>query len=444
MNRLTYVRGNSALLAVALTQRNTDGTTTAINPATYDAWQARFWRLSSYKRTESDITAALDNTGRIILSLPATLPCGTYAVEVTLNKEGYGRRSYELPVLRIVESNGEADTTYDIIEGQLSADIDMTFQLLPIAQTIGKNAYEMWRELPGNEGKTLQDYIDEVLSLNTITTDCLAATKRAEAAADRVGYPDYIGEDNYVYHWNGTAYQKTDIYVKGDTGDTGPAGPQGERGEKGDTGAQGPQGIQGPTGATGPQGEQGEQGIQGEKGDKGDKGDTGATGPTGPTGPQGEQGATGPQGPKGDPGTTDYNNLINKPTIPTVPANVSAFTNDAGYLTQHQDISGKEDRLAVAATTATALTAVVSTYYRFTAAVGTLAVTLPTVADTSHTASVVLYLTTSATPSVTFTSSHPVLYQDGFQLDASKTYEINCLFNGAAWVLMAAEINTGS
>lgn len=39
----------------------------------------------------------------------------------------------------------------------------------------------------------------------------------------------------------------------------------------------------------------------------------------------------------------DYNDLTNKPTIPTVPTNVSAFTNDAGYLTSHQDISGKAD-----------------------------------------------------------------------------------------------------
>lgn len=34
-----------------------------------------------------------------------------------------------------------------------------------------------------------------------------------------------------------------------------------------------------------------------------------------------------------------YNDLNDKPTIPTVPTNVSEFTNDAGYLTQHQDIS---------------------------------------------------------------------------------------------------------
>lgn len=42
---------------------------------------------------------------------------------------------------------------------------------------------------------------------------------------------------------------------------------------------------------------------------------------------------------------TDADDYIkNKPTIPTVPTNVSAFTNDAGYLTSHQDISGKADK----------------------------------------------------------------------------------------------------
>ena len=39
-----------------------------------------------------------------------------------------------------------------------------------------------------------------------------------------------------------------------------------------------------------------------------------------------------------------YNDLSDKPTIPTVPTKVSAFTNDAGYLTQHQDISGKASK----------------------------------------------------------------------------------------------------
>lgn len=41
----------------------------------------------------------------------------------------------------------------------------------------------------------------------------------------------------------------------------------------------------------------------------------------------------------------EYDDLLNKPTIPIIPINVSAFTNDAGYLTTHQDISGKVDKV---------------------------------------------------------------------------------------------------
>jgi hypothetical protein len=47
---------------------------------------------------------------------------------------------------------------------------------------------------------------------------------------------------------------------------------------------------------------------------------------------------------KSDLFSGSYNDLTDKPVIPTVPTNVSAFTNDVGYLTQHQDISGKADK----------------------------------------------------------------------------------------------------
>lgn len=39
-----------------------------------------------------------------------------------------------------------------------------------------------------------------------------------------------------------------------------------------------------------------------------------------------------------------------KTELPTVPVNVSAFNNDAGYLTEHQDISGKQDVISDLAT----------------------------------------------------------------------------------------------
>ena len=149
---------------------------------------------------------------------------------------------------------------------------------------------------------------------------------------------------------------------KGDTGERGPQGEQGLQGEpgpkgdKGDTGETGPQGPKGDTGPQGPQGIQGEQGLQGPKGDTGEtgatgpqgpKGDTGETGATGPQGPQGEQGpvgATGPQGPAGRDGLTTSITVdgttytqsegnITLPNYPTVPTNISAFTNDSGYIT---------------------------------------------------------------------------------------------------------------
>lgn len=42
-----------------------------------------------------------------------------------------------------------------------------------------------------------------------------------------------------------------------------------------------------------------------------------------------------------------YNDLSNKPTIPTVPTNVSAFVNDAGYLTQHQSLDNYYNKTQV-------------------------------------------------------------------------------------------------
>lgn len=42
--------------------------------------------------------------------------------------------------------------------------------------------------------------------------------------------------------------------------------------------------------------------------------------------------------------SNNYNDLDNLPNIPVVPTNISAFNNDVGYLTQHQDISGKVDK----------------------------------------------------------------------------------------------------
>lgn len=146
-----------------------------------------------------------------------------------------------------------------------------------------------------------------------------------------------------------------------------------------------------------------------------------------------------------------YNDLTDKPTIPTVPTNVSAFTNDAGYLTQHQDISGKEDVTTIvvpvnttdATLPITTLTTEVGKYYRLDVAVETLTVTLPAITDLTTVRTVVIYLTGGTIPSITISTadSKDVYFQDGFEIKANSTYEINCLFNGVAWIVAAVKIN---
>jgi hypothetical protein len=139
-----------------------------------------------------------------------------------------------------------------------------------------------------------------------------------------------------------------------------------------------------------------------------------------------------------------YNDLTDKPIIPVVPNNVSAFNNDAGYLTQHQDISGKEDRTSIAATSTASgvLNTEAGKYHRIDAAVGTLVIILPAMTDLTTARTVVVYLTAGTTPAVTITSADgkTVVLQDGYEIEAGKTYEINALWNGAAWVIAAVEI----
>ena len=199
---------------------------------------------------------------------------------------------------------------------------------------------------------------------------------------------------------------------KGDTGAQGPAGPagaDGAPGKDGETGPQGPKGEDGAPGKDGTNGTNGKNGVtftpsvsdagllswtnDGGKTNpksvniKGQKGDPGADGAPG------KDGDTGPQGPKGDPGAdgktpvkgTDYftpadveeiaqeaagkvdvsaqikahnESTTAHPDIRAkIPTKTSQLTNDSGYLTQHQDISGKLDKTGNGSNVTAAFTA---------------------------------------------------------------------------------------
>ena len=190
----------------------------------------------------------------------------------------------------------------------------------------GKSAFEVWNKMPGNEGKTKDDFIRAITG------------PKGEAGA--VGPKGENGTDGKSAYevWKempGNGEKTKEEYLaslKGERGETGAVGPKGEngtdgksayevwkempgngektkeeylaslKGERGETGQQGPKGD---PGAVGPKGDKGETGAEGPAGPRGEAGTTVLTTPP-PTpvpGPEGKPGATGP---KGDTGKSAY------------------------------------------------------------------------------------------------------------------------------------------
>jgi len=51
-----------------------------------------------------------------------------------------------------------------------------------------------------------------------------------------------------------------------------------------------------------------------------------------------------------------------------------------------------------------------------------------------------LYLTFGSTPAFTITADADIYYSDIYEVEANKTYEISCLFNGSTWIIASVEI----
>ena len=100
-----------------------------------------------------------------------------------------------------------------------------------------------------------------------------------------------------------------------------------------------------------------------------------------------------------------------------------------------------EKKIEITTADSASLTAEVNKYYRYDTAIGTLAITLPVPSDTTYLSSIIFsFTTTSGTPSITFTSSATIKYQDGWAIDASSLYEINAVYNGSYWALAAIKL----
>jgi hypothetical protein len=107
---------------------------------------------------------------------------------------------------------------------------------------------------------------------------------------------------------------------------------------------------------------------------------------------------------------------------------------------QPSALDGKEDKVDIVSASGATLTAQVGKYYTLSN-VGTLAITLPTIAaGTTKVQTVAFYISAGSSPAVTFTSTHSIYYSDGFEIAADTTYEVSAAYNGIAWVVASVKI----
>lgn len=96
-----------------------------------------------------------------------------------------------------------------------------------------------------------------------------------------------------------------------------------------------------------------------------------------------------------------------------------------------------QKKLEIVAASGTTLSASADKYYKFSADVDTLAVTLNHSSST-YIQTIVFGFTAGTTPAVTFAtavSGESIYYADGFSIEAGKTYEVNALWNGSNWMI---------
>lgn len=125
----------------------------------------------------------------------------------------------------------------------------------------------------------------------------------------------------------------------------------------------------------------------------------------------------------------------------------------SAVLRTHQDISGKEDVTTIEApvnsTDATqplaSLTCAINKYYRLDVPIETISITLPSMTNVTTIKTVTLYLTGGTAPDPQFASADTgvnVYFANGFEVQSGSTYEISCLWNGAAWIVAGVTIIT--
>lgn len=536
--RLSWVEGNDVMLAIDVKELTEDGEQ-AVDLDACDEIRVTVHRVLDVQYVAAEYAIGSDVTGRLVVQLPSSLKNGSYELEVVLVVNGYQSRSFDLR-FDVARCDSEANWTGE--GGVKARSATLVVTVVPIIQALvrGKNAYELWKDLPGNENKPLQEYIDTVLdmhgvmarlteaeqnreqaeqnreqatatALQTVTAATSAANAAAAAATDKAQIAEQKAtEAGHVNaSLNGTELTVVDRNGNSVTQDV--QGPKGEPGDKGDPGTTDyndltnkpdlskKQDVLTADGIIRINKEAGTDGrnfilILGNRGslitsvvESTDVGGWERAGDQGiPTvelvrvkldGKANSADLSKKQDvltaleplsiyPEMRDELTTYISLVTTSGVVVtaiIPVNDEEGWDHAGdggiptvgLVKFHVDrveaaLAGKEGSTAIVAPVnstdatlpVTSLACEVGKYYRIDVPVETLAVTLPAMSNVTTVKTVVLYLTAGTTPAVTISAADgkEVLYQDGFEIEAGKTYEINALYNGAVWVVASVEI----
>ena len=138
--------------------------------------------------------------------------------------------------------------------------------------------------------------------------------------------------------------------------------------------------------------------------------------------------------------TINENSILDEGNLNLVQFDSQTLTDSQKQQARENIGAEKSTDIVVIDSSVSTLNAEVGKYYRFDVPVGTLTITLPTMTYTTTAKTIVFYLTAGSTPAVTFSSTHPVYYSDGFEIAADSTYEVNALWNGTAWIVASVNI----
>lgn len=140
----SIVKGNNFALLIPV-RRMEEGQMVAMPLAVCEEIHVRL--VSAVRRF--DLAFVIENEGRLRAQVPATLPIGTYALEVCGKLLGTSWRSNEYEQIRIVDNNALADTVLsDVDDNETSVEIDTQVvvyaaapQLLPCGEWVKDKMY---------------------------------------------------------------------------------------------------------------------------------------------------------------------------------------------------------------------------------------------------------------------------------------------------------------